>query len=49
VATLEWVRRLAGPRHDELLDRLREALAARHPDGFAERSEEYLFLARRPG
>ncbi len=49
VATLEWVRRLAGTRHGELLERLGEALETRHPDGFAERSEEYLFLARRPG
>lgn len=49
VATLEWVRRLAGARHPELLDRLGEALTAHHPGGFAERSEEYLFLARRPG
>jgi SAM-dependent methyltransferase len=47
VATLEWVRRLAGARHAELLGRLGEALAAHHPGGFAERSEEYLFLARR--
>ena len=30
------------------LDRLRDVLAARHPDGFAERNEEYLFLARKP-
>ena len=49
VATLEWVRRLAGARHAEFLDRLGEAVAARHAAGFAERSEEYLFLARRPG
>jgi ubiquinone/menaquinone biosynthesis C-methylase UbiE len=49
VSTLEWVRRFAGPRHREFLERLREALAARHPEGFAERTEEYLFLARKPG
>jgi len=48
VATLEWVRRFAGARHGEFLDRLREALATRHPDGFAERDEEYLFLAQKP-
>lgn len=49
VSTLEWVRRLAGPRHAELLARLGEALAARHPGGFVEANQEYLFLARRPG
>jgi hypothetical protein len=49
VSTLEWVRRFAGPRHVEFLDQLREALATSHPDGFAERNEEYLFLARKPG
>ncbi len=49
VTTLEWVRRLAGPRHGELLDRLRAELAANHPAGFAERGEEYLFLGRRSG
>jgi ubiquinone/menaquinone biosynthesis C-methylase UbiE len=49
VSTLEWVRRFAGPRHVELLDHLRDALAASHPEGFVERNEEYLFLARKPG
>jgi SAM-dependent methyltransferase len=47
VSTLEWIRRFAGPRHAEFLDRLGEALAASHPEGFAERSEEYLFVARK--
>jgi SAM-dependent methyltransferase len=47
VSTLEWIRRFAGPRHAEFLDRLAEALAASHPEGFAERNEEYLFVARR--
>ena len=49
VSTLEWVRRFAGPRHAEFLDRLGAALSARHPGGFGERSEEYLFLAQKPG
>jgi len=49
VSTIEWVRRFAGTRHTEFLDRLREALAERLPDGFTEGSEEYLFLARKPG
>jgi SAM-dependent methyltransferase len=49
VETLEWVRRLAGARHGELLDRLADELATQHAGGFVERSEEYLFLARRPG
>jgi ubiquinone/menaquinone biosynthesis C-methylase UbiE len=49
VSTLEWIRRFAGPRHSAFLDRLRDALAASHPEGFAERNEEYLFVARKPG
>jgi SAM-dependent methyltransferase len=49
ISTLEWIRRFAGPHHGTFLDRLREELAARHPEGFEERNEEYLFLARRPG
>ncbi len=48
VSTLEWVRRFAGPRHAEFLDRLRDALAVSHPGGFSERNEEYLFVARKP-
>jgi SAM-dependent methyltransferase len=48
VSTLEWVRRFAGPRHAELLIRLRAELLHRWPGGFRERNEEYLFLARRP-
>ena len=47
VSTLEWVRRFAGPRHAELLARLGEELPRRWPDGFRERNEEYLFLARK--
>jgi ubiquinone/menaquinone biosynthesis C-methylase UbiE len=49
ISTVEWIRRFAGPRHAEFLGRLRDALATSHPDGFAERNEEYLFLARKPG
>lgn len=48
VATLEWVRRLAGDGHATLLERLREALATRHPTGFTERNDEHLYLARKP-
>jgi SAM-dependent methyltransferase len=48
VSTFEWCRRFAGPKHEAFLARLREALAERHPDGFEEQNEEYLFLARRP-
>jgi SAM-dependent methyltransferase len=46
-ATLEWVRRIAGPEHRRLLGRLRTLVAERHPGGFEERNEEHLFLARR--
>lgn len=46
-ATLEWVRRIAGPDHRALLARLRTLVAERHPSGFEERNEEHLFLARR--
>ena len=49
VATMEWIRRFAGAGHAVFLARLREVLAERYPDGFAERNEEYLFLARKPG
>ena len=48
VATLEWVRRLAGAEYTTLLARLREALERDHPAGFGERNEEYLYLARKP-
>jgi ubiquinone/menaquinone biosynthesis C-methylase UbiE len=48
VSTVEWIRRLAGPRHEELLRRLREELARRWPAGFRERTHEYLFCASRP-
>ena len=48
VSTFEWCRRFAGSKHEAFLARLREALEERHPDGFEERNEEYLFLARRP-
>lgn len=49
VATLEWIRRLAGPDHPVFLDRLREELELSWPGGFEERNQEYLFLARKPG
>ena len=48
VSTLEWIRRFAGPRHADFLAALRAELLARWPDGFHERNEEYLFLARKP-
>ena len=48
VATIEWVRRFSGAEHAAFLDRLRHALEEHHPDGFMERNEEYLFLARKP-
>jgi len=48
VSTLEWIRRFAGPRHAEFLTRLRAELVRRWPNGFRERHEEYLYLARRP-
>ena len=49
ISTVEWIRRFAGAKHAEFLERLREALAEHHPDGLTERNEEYLFLARKPG
>lgn len=48
VATLEAIRRLAGPHHATFLARLGDALAAHHPDGFCERNDEYLYLAHKP-
>jgi SAM-dependent methyltransferase len=49
VSTVEWIRRLAGERHAEVLERLRALLAERFPEGLRERNREYLFLARRGG
>jgi SAM-dependent methyltransferase len=49
VSTIEWIRRFAGVQHATFLARLRDELAAHHPQGFEEQNEEYLFLARRPG
>ena len=49
VGTLEWVRRFAGARHAEFLERLRADVERRWPDGFRERSAEHVHLARRPG
>ena len=48
IATLEWVRRFAGARHDEFLDRLRTDLARRWPEPFRERNDEHVFFARKP-
>jgi SAM-dependent methyltransferase len=47
VATVEWVRRMAGEHHAAFLAALREALEQRWPHGFQERNQEYLFLARK--
>jgi SAM-dependent methyltransferase len=47
VATIEWLRRLTGPRHARFLDEVRDALAREHPDGVADPSLEHLILARR--
>ena len=48
IATLEWVRRFAGARYDEFLDRLRTELARRWPGRFRERNDEHVFFARKP-
>jgi SAM-dependent methyltransferase len=48
VSTVEWIRRFTGAAHAAFLAHLRDVLAARHPDGFAERNEEYVYLARKP-
>ena len=47
VATVEYLRRLSGAHHAAFLTALRAELLRRHPRGFRERNEEYLFLARR--
>jgi SAM-dependent methyltransferase len=49
VATVEVLRRLAGPHHAAFLAALRDELERRYPAGFSERTQEYLFLARKPG
>jgi SAM-dependent methyltransferase len=49
VATVEWLRRLLGASHAEFLAALDVELRRRWPDGFVERNQEYLFLARKPG
>jgi len=48
VSTVEWLRRMAGDRHAEFLDRVAADVTRRWPDGFVEPQHEYLFLARRP-
>jgi trans-aconitate methyltransferase len=47
MSTVEWIRRVAGPKHGAFLDDLRAHLAAHHPDGIDEEVEEILLLARR--
>ena len=47
VATIEWIRRLAGERHADFLAALRQEIERRHPGGIREENEEYLLLARR--
>jgi SAM-dependent methyltransferase len=47
VSTVEWLRRMAGPRHARFLDVLGREVARRHPDGVREPNEEFLLLARR--
>ena len=42
------MRRFAGASHATFLALLREEIIAHHPDGFEERDEEYLYLARKP-
>lgn len=49
ITTVEWLRRLLGPSHAEFLAALDVELQRRWPDGFVERNQEYLFLARKPG
>jgi SAM-dependent methyltransferase len=49
IATLEWVRRFAGARHDEFLDRLGTELARRWPAPFRERNDEHVYIARKAG
>ncbi len=46
VGTLEWLRRLAGERHEELLSALGRTVAAEHPAGVVQHSHQHLFLAR---
>lgn len=48
-ATVEFFRRVMGERHAEFLAALRDELGRRVPEGFSERQEEYLFLARKAG
>jgi SAM-dependent methyltransferase len=48
VATIEWIRRLAGERHADFLAMLRDEIGRRLPADIREENEEYLLLARRP-
>jgi SAM-dependent methyltransferase len=47
MSTVEWLRRLAGPRHGEFLAALRDELARQAPRGLREPNEEHVILARR--
>jgi SAM-dependent methyltransferase len=49
VGTLEWVRRVAGAQHAQVLAALRTALATRHPGGLVQQTHQHLFLGRLPG
>jgi len=49
VATLEWLRRVTGDGHARLIERLRDEVQRRWPDGVRERNAEHLVLARKPG
>jgi len=47
VATVEWLRRVAGGHHARFLELLRDELMLRFPDGVRDPNEEFLILARR--
>lgn len=49
IATVEWLRRLLGASHADFLAALETELHRRWPDGFVERNQEHLFLARKSG
>jgi len=48
VASVEWIRRVAGARHGEFLAALREEVERVFSGGVHERNREYLYLARKP-
>jgi SAM-dependent methyltransferase len=47
IGTVEWLRRLTGPRHSAFLTALGDELAQHFPGGFRERCQEYLFLGHK--